>query len=119
MYIRFPLSLRNVEDLLHERGIDICYEAVRYWWQRFGPMFAAEIRKRRVTGIRSTLKFLKKTMKKHGPVDVFVTDKPRSYGAVLKDLGMIDRQETGPWLNNRAENSQLPFRSAMISARSS
>jgi putative transposase len=49
MYVRFPLSLRNVEDLLHERGIDICHETVRYWWSRFGPMFAAEIRKRRVT----------------------------------------------------------------------
>lgn len=48
MYIRFPLSLRNVEDLLHERGIDICHETVRYWWNRFGPMLAAEIRKRRV-----------------------------------------------------------------------
>ncbi len=48
MYIRFPLSLRNVEDLLHERGIDICHETVRHWWNWFGPMFAAEIRKRRV-----------------------------------------------------------------------
>jgi putative transposase len=48
MYVRFPLSLRNVEDLLHERGIDISHETVRYWWNRFGPMFAAEIRKRRV-----------------------------------------------------------------------
>ena len=48
MYIRFPLSLRNVEDLLHERGIDITYETVRFWWNRFGPMFAREIRKRRV-----------------------------------------------------------------------
>ena len=47
MYVRFPLSLRNVEDLLHERGIDICHETVRYWWNRFGPMFASEIRKRR------------------------------------------------------------------------
>jgi len=36
MYIRFPLSLRNVEDLLHERGIDICHETVRYWWNKFG-----------------------------------------------------------------------------------
>ena len=44
MYIRFPLSLRNVEDLLHERGIDISHETVRYWWNRFGPMFAANIR---------------------------------------------------------------------------
>ncbi len=48
MYVRFPLSLRQVEDLLFERGIDICHETVRFWWNRFGPLFAAEIRKRRV-----------------------------------------------------------------------
>ncbi len=48
IYIRYPLSLRQVEDLLFERGIDICHETVRFWWNRFGPMFAAEIRKRRV-----------------------------------------------------------------------
>ena len=53
MYIRFPLSLRNVEDLLHERGIDISHETVRFWWNRFGPMFASEIRKRRVSGMRA------------------------------------------------------------------
>jgi len=41
MYIRFPLSLRNVEDLLHERGIDISYETVRFWWNRFGPMLTS------------------------------------------------------------------------------
>ena len=48
MYVRYPVSLRQVEDLLCERGIDICHETVRYWWTRFGPVFAAEIRKRRV-----------------------------------------------------------------------
>ena len=48
MYVRDPLSLRQGEDLLCERGIDICHETVRYWWNRFGPVFAAEIRKRRV-----------------------------------------------------------------------
>ena len=48
MYIRYPLSLRQVEDHLCERGIDICHETVRYRWIRFGPMFAAEIRKRRI-----------------------------------------------------------------------
>ncbi len=48
MYIRYPLSLRQVEDLLFERGIDICHETVRYRWNRFGPMFAAAIRKRRL-----------------------------------------------------------------------
>jgi putative transposase len=42
MYVRYPLSLRNVEDLLAERGIDISHETVRFWWNRFGPMFAAE-----------------------------------------------------------------------------
>ena len=48
MYIRYPLSQRQVEDLLSERGIDICHETVRFWWNRFGPMFAAEVRKRRI-----------------------------------------------------------------------
>ena len=42
--VRYPLSLRNFEDLPHERGIDISHEAVRFWWNRFGPMFASEIR---------------------------------------------------------------------------
>jgi putative transposase len=154
MYIRFPLSLRNVEDLLHERGIDICHETVRFWWHRFGPMFAAEIRRRRVEGMRSShwrwhldeifvkingekhylwravdhegevlesfvtktrdkkaaLKFLRKTLKRHGPSGQFVTDCLRSYGAALRELGICDRQETGRWANNRAENSHLPFR---------
>jgi len=49
MYVRFPLSLRNVEDLLFERGIDLCHETVRFWWNRFGPMFAGEIRRQRVS----------------------------------------------------------------------
>ena len=43
LYVRFPLSLRNVEDLLHERGIDVSHETVRFWWNRFGPM-SAEVR---------------------------------------------------------------------------
>ena len=53
MYIRFPLSLRQVEDLLHERGIDICHETVRFWWNRFGPLFAAVIRRRRAGFLRT------------------------------------------------------------------
>ena len=154
LYVRFPLSLRNVEDLLHERGIDVSHEAVRYWWHRFGPMFAAEIRKRRIEGMKSSrwrwhldemfvkingeqhylwravdhegevlesfvtktrdkkaaLKFLKKTMRKHGRPEVIVTDGLASYGAALKEIGVADRQETGRWLNNRAENSHLQFR---------
>ena len=52
MYVRFPLSLGNVEDLLHERGIDICHESVRKWVDRFGPMFASKIRTRRASVMR-------------------------------------------------------------------
>ena len=52
LYVRFPLSLRNVEDLLLERGIDICHETVRLWWNRFGPIFAADIRRQRVSRMR-------------------------------------------------------------------
>ena len=52
MYVRFPLSLRNVEDLLHERGIEVSHETIRFWWNRFGPIFAAEIRKKRMDRMR-------------------------------------------------------------------
>jgi len=52
MYVRFPLSLRNVEDLLAERGVDICHETVRFWWNRFGPMFAADIKRQRISRMR-------------------------------------------------------------------
>ena len=154
MYIRYPLSLRQVEDILFERGIDISHEAIRYWWNRFGPMFAAEIRKRRVDGrnwsnwrwhldevfVRingerhylwravdhegevleafvtkrrdrwAALKFLKRTMKRYGRPSSIVTDRLPSYRAAMKALGNPGRQDCGRWLNNRAENSHLPFR---------
>jgi putative transposase len=51
MYVGFPLSLRQVEDLLHELGVDISYETMRAWWNQFGPMFAAEVRKKRSASI--------------------------------------------------------------------
>ncbi|WP_108861414.1 IS6 family transposase [Ruegeria sp. Alg231-54] len=155
LYIRFPLSLRNVEDLLDERGIDVSHETVRYWWNRFGPVFAAEIRRKRVQQLRAfskwkwhvdevfvkvngkrhylwravdhegevleavvtkrrnkraTLKFLKKLMKRHGQAEEIVTDRLASYRAALRELGVLEKQLTGRWLNNRVENSHLPFR---------
>ena len=155
MYVRFPLSLRNVEDLLHERGIDVSHETVRFWWNRFGPLFAAEIRKVRINRTRSysnwqwhldevfvkingethylwravdhegevlesfvtkrrdrkaALKFLKKTMKRHGNPEAIVTDRLKSYGAAMKVIGNARRQMTGRRLNHRAENSHLTFR---------
>ena len=155
LYIRFPLSLRNVEDLLHERGIDVSHETVRYWWNRFDPMFASEIRRKRVQQLRAfskskwhvdevfvkvngkrhylwravdhegevleavvtkrrnkqaALKFLKKLMKRHGKTETVVTDRFASYRAALRELGATEKQRTGRWLNNRVENSHLPFR---------
>ena len=154
MYIRFPLSLRNVEDLLHERGIDITRETVRFWWNRFGPLFAKSIRKRRVQSTNysnwiwhldevfvringelhylwravdhegevleafvtkrrdrnAALKFLRKAMKRYGAPAQIVTDKLPSYKAAFRELGIASRQETGRWLNNRAENSHQPLR---------
>jgi putative transposase len=55
MYVKFPLSLRNVEDLLAERGIDICHKTVRFWWNRFETMFAAEMLKPIRSGENSNL----------------------------------------------------------------
>ena len=154
MYVRYPLSLRQVEDLLCERGIDICHETVRYWWNRFGPLFAAEIRKRRVhhrfyslwrwhldevfvringkthylwravdhegevvevfvtkrRDRRAALEFLTRAMKRYGRPASIVTDRLPSYRAAMKVIGNEGCQETGRWLNNRAENSHQPFR---------
>ena len=47
LYLRFTLSLRDVEDLLAERGVAVSYETVRRWVNHFGPMIAADLRKRR------------------------------------------------------------------------
>ena len=155
MYVRFPMSLRNVEDLLAERGIDICHETVRFWWNRFGPMFAADIKRQRISRMRgfrnwrwhvdevfvkindethyrwravdhegeelesyvtkkrdkkAALRFLKKVLKRHGKAEAIVTDGLKSYPAAMREPGTLDRREMGRWLNNRVENSHLPFR---------
>ena len=47
-YIRYPLSLRQVEDILHERGIDVCHETIRYWWTKFGNIFAKDLKKKSI-----------------------------------------------------------------------
>lgn len=155
LYVRFPLSLRNVEDLLHERGIDVSHETIRFWWNRFGPMFAREIRRKRAQQLRAfsnwkwhldevfvringeqhylwravdhegevlesyvtkrrdrnaALVFLKKAMKRYGQPEAIVTDRLRTYGAAMREIGNASKRETGRWLNNRVENSHLPFR---------
>ena len=59
---------------------------------------------------RAALKFLKRAMKRYGRPEVIVTDRLRSYGAAMTDIGVEDRQLCGRWLNNRAKNSHQPFR---------
>ena len=151
-YIRYPLSYRQVEDILYERGIDTCHETIRYWVERFDLEHAAKISYKRkgyqsnwqwhldevfvkikgeryylwravdhegevlesfVTkrrNKRAALKFLRKTMKKNGSSSKVITDKVRSHGAALKELGATSLQDTTQYLNNRCENSHLPFR---------
>jgi putative transposase len=58
----------------------------------------------------AALLFLKRALKRHGRVDAIVTDGLKSYPAAMRDLGNLNRREMGRWLNNRAENSHLPFR---------
>jgi len=127
MYVSFPLSLRNVEDQLAERGIDICHETVRHWWNRFGPLFAADVRRQRASRMRgfrqwkwhldevygkingemhylwravdqegevlesyvtktrdktAALRFMKKTLKRHGSPEAITADGLRSYSNV-------------------------------------
>ena len=58
----------------------------------------------------AALTFMKKTLKRHGRADQIVTDGLRSYPAAMRELGNLDRREMGRWINNRVENSYLPFR---------
>ena len=58
----------------------------------------------------AAVRFLKRIMKKYGRPRKFVTDGLRAYSAATREVGSADRQETGRWLNNRVENSHLPFR---------
>ena len=58
----------------------------------------------------AALAFIKKALKRHGRVEKIVTDGLRSYPAAMRELGNADRREMGRWMNNRVENSHLPFR---------
>jgi len=57
----------------------------------------------------AALKFIRKSMKRHGKPNVIITDKLQSYRAEMTIIGIADRQEVAHWVNNRAENFHLPF----------
>ena len=103
MYVKYPLSLRNVEDLLFERGIDL-WRAV----DQGGEILESFVTKKRDK--EAALAFMKKALKRHGSPEKITTDGLRSYRAAMNELGNAAKQEVGRWANNRAENSHLPFR---------
>ena len=152
LYFRFTLSLRDVEEMMAQRGIEVSYETIRCWTIKFGPQFARALKKRRplpsprwhldemvcnVRGRRmylwravddegevldlviqrqrdteAALKLLKRLLRNQ-PVapTAIVTDRLKSYGAALAELGLSYLHHDGKKReNNRAENSHLPIR---------
>jgi putative transposase len=84
---------------------------VHYLWRAVdheGEVLESFVTKRRDR--KSALKFLKKAMRRYGSPEAIVTDRLRSYGAALREIVATHLQETGRYLNNRAENSHLPLR---------
>jgi putative transposase len=133
LYLRFTLSLRDVEDLLAERGVPVSYETIRRWVNHFGPMIAADLDEvhLKIDGRmvylwravdaegevldvlvqskrnkHATLKLMRKLLRKYAVIpDRLVTDDFRSYRAATLDLGIDHLHNRGRWKNNRAENS--------------
>jgi len=151
LYSRFNLSLREVEELLLERGIDVSYESIRRWTVKFGPQIARNLRRRQARpgdvwhldevvvkipdrsfwlwravdqhGVvleeilqskrdkQAAKRLLISLIKRHGFVPKrIVTDKLRSYGAAKREVASHVDHWSHKGLNNRAENSHLPFR---------
>lgn len=150
LYLRFSLSLRAVEELLLERGVEVSHETLRRWVAKFGPVMARGLRRRqprlsdvwRLDEVRVSIRgrrlwlwravddqgvvleellqprrdrkaakrLLRRLMKKAGRLPKrLVTDKLDSYAAAKREVapGLEHRAHKG--LNNRSENSHLPF----------
>ncbi len=140
LYCRFTLSLRDVEELLAERGIEVTYETIRQWGIQFGPAIARDLRSRRPRphsrwhmdemfvsiggkgevldclvqsrrNKRAATKLMRKLLKKYGFVPAtIVTDHLAAYAAAMRDLRLSVMQERGKRKNNRAESSHVPIR---------
>lgn len=145
LYCRFILGLRDVEDLLAERGVDVDYETIRRLTFKFGRLYAKRIRRRRFESSRrwhldeafiriggrilylwravddegevvdilvqskrsrkASLKLMCRIPWRRSAPTAIVTDRMRSYGAALSDLGLVNRHVLGGRSNNRAEVS--------------
>lgn len=151
LYVRFNLSLREVEEMLLERGVDVSYETIRRWTAKFGPQIARNLRRRQVlpgdvwhldevvVNIAGRSFWLWRAVDQHGLVldeilqprrnkgaakrllvrlmkrlgfvpKRIITDKLRSYGAARREVAPGIEHWSHKGLNNRAENSHLPFR---------
>ncbi|MFJ6687056.1 transposase [Streptomyces werraensis] len=96
LYFRFPLSFREVEELMLQRGVIVSHETVRRWCGKFGQAYADGLRR-----------LVKKTQ---AVPRVMVTDKLRSYGAAHREVMPSVEHRSHKGLNNRAENSHQPTR---------
>lgn len=98
LYFRFTTSLRDVEEMLAERGINVSYETVRCWANKFGPTIAANIRRKRgradnvchldemVVRINGVRMFMWRAVDKEGEVLDVLVQKRRNKAAALKLL---------------------------------
>lgn len=150
LYVRFNLSLREVEEMLLKRGVNVSYETIRRWMVKFGPRIARNLRRRQARpgdiwhldevvvtisgrkfwlwravdhdGVvleeilqarrdkRAARRLLRALIKRYGLPRRIVTDKLRSYGAAKREVAPELEHRSHKGLNNRAENSHLPFR---------
>jgi len=124
-YHRFGLSLRDVQELLAERGVAVTYETIHQWCRTFGPTFAAALRRRRprpgdkwhVDEVQLTMNgrryWLWRAVDQDGMVLAILVQTRRNQNAAATFLrrvlpGVEHRRHKG--LNNRAENSHRPTR---------
>jgi len=105
LYFRFSLSLRDVEELLAQRGIDVTYETIRCWTKKFGPLIARRLKKRRPTPsprwhldemvcwIDARRMYLWRAVDDEGEVLDLVVQRRRDTKAALKLLGRLLRNQ--------------------------
>jgi putative transposase len=126
LYFRFPLSLRLVEEMLLERGIVVSYETVRRWALKFGSAYARRLKRKAPSrrdiwhldevvqtrrDTKAAKRLLRRLLRKQGcPPRRMITDKLGSYAAARRQVMPDVEHRSHKGLNNRAENSHLPFR---------
>lgn len=105
LYFRFTLSLRDVEEMLAQRGIEVSYETIRCWTIKFGPKIAANLRRRKqppsprwhldemVCKIGGERMFLWRAVDDEGEVMDMVVQKQRDARAALRLLRRLLRNQ--------------------------